>query len=582
MYDLPVYLLDLCIFSYHLHSQTLIWPMDPYYEQMIERRNKPQEKRLRRRNVFMEDVHRHQWLPAGQQPGAGAYHGPGSCMGWTANKSLDPIISRYDRLYPWRPSFTRPNREEEPWIVYNTPVEITDPINQVSMVRYDSGLLDPWPYSPSPQFQPTVKVDTIHQGRAPSSSTSRQQFPATDLLYCFEGGSGGTEVTNAPAWSMMGYALAKEEKVNNQPVYDVFIVFRGSRSGRVRRGQSLSIMGNPDWATDLGLVRGGGEKDPDISRHGSVCRGFRSSLKTILPTLMRALEEIQKARKAPPRYIYVTGHSLGGALAAQFASSILLGASYKPDPAVQDKMPAALKAWPWQHMNLVTFSAPSVGNQTFHTIFDRTLPSLRIWLEGDPITQERWRYPVGIPYKIADSSRVCTLNSHHPYKIRQRLVNDRVGTWFPNTPGSVPAIHPTHIDHADEPWVHCTTFLEVLNYFNNKGRLNCTTLRECLGAGIASNFADEFVRFLELLDPSKTWTVGLINSIKKLTNASIHPLIIPPNIPDHFGNTFKKYLTVCLVLCLISKGEDDVAKVKQIFETTWQSEFAWKEIEEFK
>jgi hypothetical protein len=32
MYEEFVYLLDLCILSYQLHAQTLIWPLDPYYE----------------------------------------------------------------------------------------------------------------------------------------------------------------------------------------------------------------------------------------------------------------------------------------------------------------------------------------------------------------------------------------------------------------------------------------------------------------------------------------------------------------------------------------------------------------------
>jgi hypothetical protein len=44
-----VYLLDLCIFSYHLHNQTLIWPMDPYYEQLSS-----QKLRFGRRKDFME------------------------------------------------------------------------------------------------------------------------------------------------------------------------------------------------------------------------------------------------------------------------------------------------------------------------------------------------------------------------------------------------------------------------------------------------------------------------------------------------------------------------------------------------
>jgi hypothetical protein len=34
MYHTLVHLLDLCILSYQLHSQTLIWPMDPYNERV--------------------------------------------------------------------------------------------------------------------------------------------------------------------------------------------------------------------------------------------------------------------------------------------------------------------------------------------------------------------------------------------------------------------------------------------------------------------------------------------------------------------------------------------------------------------
>ena len=40
MYDPWIFELDLCILSYQLHSQTLIWPMDPYYEQYKNERRK--------------------------------------------------------------------------------------------------------------------------------------------------------------------------------------------------------------------------------------------------------------------------------------------------------------------------------------------------------------------------------------------------------------------------------------------------------------------------------------------------------------------------------------------------------------
>ena len=55
MYNLYVYLLDLCIYAYQLHAQTLIWPMDPYYEQWRESKGSEGE-RGKRRYDFMDQV----------------------------------------------------------------------------------------------------------------------------------------------------------------------------------------------------------------------------------------------------------------------------------------------------------------------------------------------------------------------------------------------------------------------------------------------------------------------------------------------------------------------------------------------
>ncbi len=557
MYDLPVYLLDLCIFSYQLHSQTMIWPMDPYYEQLANGKG--------RRRSTMTDVHTGSWLPPAHQQGPAAYHGPSSCMNWlnTDNRRLDPIVSRYDRLYPWRPGFTRPTREKEEWLIYNTPVEITDRINQVYMVRYGTGGAAPWPYQKSNQPQPPIVVDPIHAGR-PSLTTSRpttyQAPPATDLLYCFEGGTGGSE-SKPPLWSMMGYVLARVEMINNLPVYDVFIVFRGSRSGRLRPRQSNNKEGNPDWATDLGISEKV-QQDPVISSTGSVVKGFRSSLKTILPTLMDALAKIHVARNnASPRYIHVTGHSLGGALAGQFASSMLLGTEYGPNGAGL-AMPQTLRAWPWSTMRLVTFSSPAIGGDQFHDRLNQTLPSLRIWLEGDPITQERYHYVVGVPYKIPDIKRVGSFNSHEPYKVRERLVADRSAKGFPIT------MVPAHAaNDQDEPWVFRTTFTDFLNYFAQPGnRKNVAPLSQCLGMGELSSFATEFIVFLKMLDPQDTWTVPLVTWIKNVKPSSVtgwgvspsipaFPLAgqQPVNLPAELAD-LKTYLAVCLVLCALSKG----------------------------
>src|SRR5271166_1673423 len=251
-YNSDVHLLDLCIFSYHLHAQTLIWPMDPYYEQMELMGAFAAEKR---REIFMKKVRE-------KTTKRTDLHGPASCQGdlssgWPSNEFLEPIISDYSRIYPWRPSFTRPEREKAPWVVYNTPSRITDSINVVKMFRYD---------------------------------TNAGPYKGTGAI-----GGGETTQKQYPLWSIMGFALTrtvtdveldlrtKDVKKPKPVSYDIYIVFRGSRSGELRKWEAgAQKMGNPDWVTDWDLFTLIG--DADISERGKVCRGFGTSIKTMLPT----------------------------------------------------------------------------------------------------------------------------------------------------------------------------------------------------------------------------------------------------------------------------------------------------------
>jgi len=125
-----------------------------------------------------------------------------------------------------------------------------------------------------------------------------------------------------------------------------------------------SASGNPDWITDLGTDRidaeGGGAH---VSTTGTVHRGFAHSMASILPKLAHCLEAaVDFEDRGAPQNIYVTGHSLGGALALHFTSAVLLGSSYGPDGA-GDAMPAGLRGWPWQTLKLITFGAPRSGDE---------------------------------------------------------------------------------------------------------------------------------------------------------------------------------------------------------------------------
>jgi hypothetical protein len=583
MYDETVYLLDLCILSYHLHAQTLIWPFDPYYEQMIVKAIGGEEvtgKASReRRNKFMEEVRAATDLSANLQEDL---HGPGSCQGdsqagWAPNQLLEPIIANYAQIYPWRPAFTRPTREDEPWIVYNSPSVITDRIKEVHMVQYYR--------SAGPNHnKPKVRADPIHTQRPVQN---RQNIPAaTDLLYCFEGGTGAirsdkTEGDKSErkyaAWSMMGFVLARtitnaELNITANPGaaagYNVYIVFRGSRSGKLRPKEAgFKEKGNPDWVTDFDLNQV--VSDEELSAQGSVCRGFGTSIKSMLLPVEKAMTEIHAAKaQKPPRSIYVTGHSLGAALACHFTSAMVCGTKYGPSGAGKD-MPDSLKLWPWSSVQLVTFSSPVVGGAAFKKYFDNKIGSRRVWLDGDPITQERINYLVGVPCRITrrDTTlkRVVLLpSSHEPYLIRRNLILWRLSDNIDMS--DVPA--PTGKPHKDEPW-------KLFKYCND---MMSDLERMCRDGGkswpfrdLFPNLAEHLLLYLEILQnslpnllPAKaTKLQTLINDVKKIQTDGKPPSLsslenswtsaVDITGDDNFGD----FIGLCLFLAGLCKGLGD-------------------------
>ena len=170
------------------------------------------------------------------------------------------------------------------------------------------------------------------------------------------------------SWGILGFVLARTitdvemgslsaDPNNPQEVaYDIYVVFRGSRSGHLRFGKAESAKrGNPDWVTDLEYLEF--IEDKDINVAGRCSRGFRTSLKQTLPNIVLCLQEIHAVKKKAPRSIYVTGHSLGGALAAHFLSAMVLGQKYGPHGGGVN-MPNELRAWPWDAVGITTFGAP--------------------------------------------------------------------------------------------------------------------------------------------------------------------------------------------------------------------------------
>lgn len=578
MYDELVYHLDLCILAYHLHSQTLIWPMDPYYEQMAGKGLFGEE----RRQAFRQHV-------AAQFQRKPNCYGPGSIPGWPDNPLLDPIIADYRRIYPWRPSFTRPTREDEPWIVYQTPESIVNHIDTVKMVRYSS---DPYPYIQNRQNVqiPQFMIDSIHNNRPAGIDHHRA---ATDLLYCFEGGTGA--IGGAPdqkqyaLWSMMGFVLARtvsraELNIQDQTIpepYDVHIVFRGSRSGKLRPTEfAWAEKGNPDWVTDGDLIQT--VQDQEISRFGSVCRGFRTSIKTMLPTVVECLRGIHTVKQRPPRTIYVTGHSLGGALACHFTSAMVMGTTYGPYGTGQN-MPDVLKAWPWRAMQLMTFSAPVVGDEKFKQSFDTTLASRRIWLNGDPVTQERLNKLVGQPYKITRRNQgkeqivVISQSSHEPIEVRRCLIQDRRKNGF--SMHNVPAN--TGTEDPKEPWklfptcqgmfTHLSTVrpgVPVRDYlpdFKNNLCLYLTVLSQAMDPEYKSSL-DSILTSIKNINPSLLQSnINLLDEIWR--GEGMRHIQLKHQI-------LYKFFGLCFSLCLLSITRESFPQaLPQYFKTILDSKF---------
>lgn len=344
-YNPLVYHLDLAILAYQLYGQSLVWPFDPYYEERSNGDN-DRKKMMAKVKTWTGKQGASQ---VSNKPRLNSFRGPGQLNGFANNNSHDPIIYNYNLIDPWNQAITNADGK---WIEYMTPRAITANIKDVRVCYR--------PIGASLDTAATAKIKRKH---------SNISANANGYLLAFEGATGDKGEAGQPAsQSLMGFIMTREKPSGG---YDIHISFRGSRSGSGGRAafealNTSNASGNPDWITDLGYNRlTASEGGAYVSNVGEVHRGFTKSMHAIMPTLMHCLAQVPGLKGGvKPDNIYVTGHSLGGALAQHFVSTILLGNQYGPD-ATGAKLPASLRSWPWKNIKLITYSAPRVGNATF-------------------------------------------------------------------------------------------------------------------------------------------------------------------------------------------------------------------------
>lgn len=416
MYNKLLYHLDLCILSYHLYHQSLIWPWDPYYEN---------RGLLDHRDSFMGLVNAY-------SSGKTTVHGPGTCQNWPSNTKLDPILTDYTQLSPWKYGFVHPEYNE--WLLSLPPSFITSKISKVFLASYNASPYDVTLPASAPPDQDAINLLNNRSNVSvlnPIPVATNTAGGTTDYLYCFEGGtgsvrtrhvSGGPTITNH-AWSIMGFVLCRERGKaadGSDLGYDVHIVFRGSRSGsggRALKQALVSEKGNPDWVTDMNAFST--TNYPIIGPEGNMSMGFAESMEYTLPNVLACLEQIHSYKLKPPVNIYITGHSLGGALAVMCASALACGINPNTNKPLTTGL---LPQWPLDSIQLITYSAPTVGSADFVSFTNTSVLPIRVHVSGDPITSDNVKgNHVGANLCLPNPGKAPSLDNHEPITVRTQL-----------------------------------------------------------------------------------------------------------------------------------------------------------------
>lgn len=164
----------------------------------------------------------------------------------------------------------------------------------------------------------------------------RNESAGHDALRCayFQGKTGMTQSHPTVGWpSWLGAVL------HNPVKRECVIVFRGSRSGkggRAATGAQFKSAGSPDWVTDMNWL-----KEVSVRKYdgAKMSAGFHYAFESCIRSLAAAY--LSATAGSRPKTVYVTGHSLGGALATCAYIDLVAGdlsrrlsSTFEPDTTV--------------------------------------------------------------------------------------------------------------------------------------------------------------------------------------------------------------------------------------------------------
>lgn len=469
---------DLCILAYQTYHQSVIWPLDPWYEVLARGATE-------RRAYFMRRVHAFaRTLPS--RTDTTLYAGPG-CVGGLGgqNTELDPILTSFGQIRPRDPALTG---DGAVFIALKAPSYVTDPIRRVSACTYAGPFRHAFPHG-AVGITEIIDYGTGH-----------------DELIAFEGGTGSFEGSDA-AFSPMGYVLKRTRADRS---WDAHIVFRGSRSGNAvrallsaRDGTFCGPSGNADWVTDMAS-----KQKVDDYVGGAVAVGFAAALRHCMGTLQYALRRLHQKYGAP-QSIQVAGHSLGAALA-----SLCCGALTSGIPGTE--LRKLLPGWPFDALRGYLYALPPVGTEAYCAQYNRSTEGRVVapYVAGDPVVECSKSVPLGstgaagwVGARMGDGGYSpgalerlprpqqahSKENSHEIYLIRAAIITKLLSARQLMLPSARTAT----------PWATFVTFSDMLDARPSStvtGDPAAIITRDNLRQVLTNyNFADHFAAFLDML-----------------------------------------------------------------------------------